>query len=218
MISYMISHMISYFIYDIIYDIMYYMISYRISYIIWYHIWYHAYYDIVTSWSPSPSSHMSMISMSPSSTAFVSRSCRSWSTSSRSKSGWWRTFWTSALSSYAFLNLFVAWSSRRHSLFEKTLDASSSRAGKSLAWKGVIINVIYDIIYDIIAIYMMSYMISYYNIWDIISWYHVMPMISQYDIILYIWYHIMISLYDIILIIWYHIWYHVRISFSNSPP
>ena len=39
---------------------------------------------------------------------------------------------------------------------------------------------------------------------------------SQYDIILYIWYHIMISWYDIIFLVWYHIWYHVRISFSNS--
>ncbi len=67
--------------------------------------------------------------------------------------------------------LFVAWSSRRNSLFEKTLDAaSSSRAGKYLAWEGVIILVIYDIMYDIITIYMILYR-------DIIFkdvWHHIM--------------------------------------------
>ncbi len=36
-------------------------------------------------------SHMSMTSISPSSTALIRRSCMSWSTSSALKSWWWRT-------------------------------------------------------------------------------------------------------------------------------
>ncbi len=46
----------------------------------------------------------------------------------------WRTSWMSSLSADAFLNLYVAWSGRIGPLFEKTFDAFSSGAGKSLAW------------------------------------------------------------------------------------
>ncbi len=55
----------------------------------------------VLSWGPSPFSHMSMTSISPTSTALIRRSCRSWSTSAAWKSGWWRTLFIRSCNSAA---------------------------------------------------------------------------------------------------------------------
>ncbi len=66
-------------------------------------------------------------------------------------------------------------------------------------------------VYDIITLYMISYTISQ-DIYVIsYIWYH----IYSNDII--VWYQTnMISQYDIILVIWYHMWYQVKKLYSNS--